>query len=105
MMTTVSSRTIQPARDQKVEFIRYSLPNGRRSFENFMTTKHVHEAATRIINRGYRFEVETLRNCMISATITDDESDVAHVLAGNTTSLSTRIDQMILDFDAEGNLE
>lgn len=103
MMITVKINETKPQRDHEVEFIRYSLPNGRRSFEQFLTTKAVHEAATRIINRGYRFEIEILRNGTVSATITDDEADHAHALHSNGPGLEIAIDKMIVDFDLEGN--
>jgi uncharacterized protein YqgQ len=104
-MTTIQIKTPVSDRSHKVEFIRYDLPDGRRSFDNFLTNKTVYAAATRIINRGHRFEVEILRNGMIHATITDDEADHAHVLHPNGPGLELAIDKMIIEFDLDGNQE
>lgn len=85
-------------REYGVLFIEYVLPNGKTKDRVFETTQEVYEKAVDIRKAGFRFEMEILRNGMVSATISDDDGDYHHMLFANKpTIIQESIDALIMN--------
>jgi hypothetical protein len=91
---------IEMTRDHTVMFTQYLLPHGKKVPNEFETTKEVADKAKTISDLGYVFEIEILRNGMVSATIGDpiEELDLAFAIHSNGPGLEHAIDKMIMDF-------
>ena len=90
-----------------IEFTQYLMPDGRPVPNSFVTTKDVHDMGQRLIEAGYRFEIEMLRDYYtISATIvgkqpgSDEDTDLVYCIKPNTPEIGQHIDKMIRDFYA-----
>lgn len=89
-----------------IPFMEYRLPNGARYPFNFeLATPQSLAKAKLIKDAGFWFEIERLSNGMISATITDANSDWGHIVGEDAPGLENKINQMIMDFDIETMLK
>lgn len=89
-----------------IPFIEYRLPNGSRyPFDFTLATPESLAKAKLIKNAGFWFEIERLRNGMISATITDANNDWAIAIGDDAPGLEHIINQMIMDFDIEATVQ
>lgn len=90
-----------------IPFKQYFRPNGRSTMVNFSTENaDVHTKARQIIDAGFHFECEVLSTGHGSFTIGDHNGDYAHILVPdcqNNTYVVPAIEQMILDFDINGD--
>ena len=85
----------------QITFTQYLLPDGRQREAYIERPDEVVAKARRIIDAGYAFECERLRNGMISLTIADHENgeDVAIELFADESKVPERVDKMILGFE------
>lgn len=81
-----------------IPFTQYLLPNGRKIPVTIARPVEVYEKAMKIMNAGYRFEVELLTNGMVSMTISDDEADYAIEVVSNGPEVPKAVDRMINQF-------
>lgn len=87
--------------DYLIPFTEFVLPDGRKRELNWHTKDRVIAAkANAIITSGFVFEIERLRNGVVSVTITHDEvGDIAHTLSHSDTTLTEKITAMIAAFN------
>jgi hypothetical protein len=94
----------------KIPFTQYMLPYGRKKPNPYICfDKDIAEKAQKILDAGFRFDIEVLSTGAVSATIggqlqyapdeSPEDSDVAMVLAFNGPDVPVKIDGMIRDFE------
>lgn len=88
-----------------IEFTQYLRPDGRKSQQFIQLDDETEKKAERIIQAGYRFEMELLRDeRTVSLTITgydpriEEENDVAHVLCENGPEVPESVKKLINSF-------
>lgn len=83
----------------KIEFTKYILPNGRKEKVFFIAPMDVVQKGNKILEKGYRFEIEELRTGQISMTISDpiEEMDV-DIRICNKDKINENINDMISNF-------
>jgi hypothetical protein len=86
-----------------VQFIQYMLPNGTKKPVWIDLPDEVEAKAALIRQAGFVFEIEVLRNGMVSATIGDPvhELDCAFAIVNNGLQVPKAIEDMIMKFDLE----
>lgn len=82
-----------------IPFTQYMMPNGRRQAVHIDRPDEISVRAEKIIERGYRFEVEMLSDFQtISLTIANDEDDHEIEICQNGPEVPDAIDRMIVRF-------
>ena len=83
-----------------IPFTQYLMPDGRRSQVLIDRSPEIEARARRIIDLGYRFEIEMLSDyASIHMTITNDEhGDVASEIVTNGPAVPEAVDRMICGF-------
>ena len=86
-----------------VQFTQYLRPNGRKIIQYIDLKPEIEKMAQTIIDYGYRFESEVLRDDITcSFTITnDEEGDVYIILVPNGPEVPQKISEMIWDFHSK----
>lgn len=85
-----------------IPFTEYVLPNGARKSITVKRSVEIEVMAQAIINKGFHFECEQLRNGVWSYTIGDDDGDYATELSNHGPDESVGIDTMIKEFFTRG---
>jgi len=97
-MTIMSDARHIDFETRTIPFIEYRLPHGERFLvrtTNDLYTDEVLRKAQDIIDAGFRFEIETLRNDMISMTISDDDGDYAFVMCQNDENVPKSVVELV----------
>lgn len=83
-----------------IPFTQYCFPDGRREAVEIHLAEDVETKAHKLIEAGYRFEVEILRTNQVSATIVhpSDEYDAAITICPNGPEIFRAITKMIVEF-------
>ncbi len=85
-----------------IPFTMYSLPDGKRSPDTFVTeSENVFNKAIQIIEAGFVFEAEVLRTNQLHVTITDDNNDWSVEIISNPAQTVEIINNMIISFDID----
>jgi hypothetical protein len=85
-----------------IEFTQFLLPNGRQEkiyLPLANSTEEFRQKVAAILSAGFRFEIEMLRNGMVSATISDDYGDWEYSITPNGPEVPDGIISMIQAFD------
>ena len=82
-----------------IPFTEYMLPHGERRPIQVPVSDRTYDAAVHLIMEGLQFEIETLSNGYISATITDaiEEDDLVCIIT-QPERMQTDIQNMIKDY-------
>lgn len=86
----------------KLWFTQYMLPDGRRKPIETEVSDDLRDKVQAILDAGLKFEIEILRNGMVSATICDhdnDMGDLAYSITSNGPAVTEGIEKMIREFD------
>lgn len=81
-----------------IPFTRYLPPNGRKTNVSISRPIDIYEKAMKIIDAGYRFEIELLTTGLVSMTISDDEDDHDIEVVSNGPQVPEAVDRMISRF-------
>lgn len=82
-----------------IEFTEYILPNGRKKKKYFIRPLDIVEKADKIIEKGYRFEMEKLRTGEISITIFDPKKTIdIDIRICSESNIIENVDNMISNF-------
>lgn len=86
-----------------IPFTQYLRPDGRRILVKVERPPEIEAKAQAILDAGFVFECEILRNGHVSFTISDpkEEEDVAIELCVNDPLVSVAIDKLITEFNLE----
>lgn len=82
----------------EIPFIKYLRPSGRPVAVFIDRPDEIASKAHKIIEAGYHFECEELRNGTVSLTITDDECDHAIQLCRNDAEVPAAVDRLVMRF-------
>jgi hypothetical protein len=83
-----------------IPFIRYSLPDGRRSRVEMACSPEAAQRAQEIIAQGFVFEVEVLSSGNVSTTITDPQrGDFDITIGANGPDVTRNVEAMVKRFD------
>lgn len=80
-----------------IEAIQYLRPNGRKKSISTSLSDDFQPAYEKMCDAGYRLELEVLSTGMVSATISNDEEDIAISLTKNNNEVNRGIEKMLLD--------
>jgi hypothetical protein len=81
-----------------IKFTQYLMPNGRREQVTIERPIEIEEKANKIIEEGYKFEIEMLMTGMISMTVEDGVNEpIAHRICPNGPMVPSFVDQLVLD--------
>jgi len=83
-----------------IPFTQYCLPDGKQKAVEIHLSKEIENKAHKLIEKGYRFEVELLCTEQVSATIVhpSDEYDAAITICNNGPDVPKAISKMIAEF-------
>lgn len=84
--------------DRSIPFTQYLRPDGRKQHVRTSDPSYTDndlKTAQEIIDAGFRFEVEQLRNGMISLTISDDDGDYVHKFCNNNIDVPATVKLLI----------
>jgi len=81
----------------EVPFTQYLRPNGSRRPISINRPTEMYLKAMRLIEAGYRFEVEVLTTGQVSLTCVDpeDSGDIAIEVCANNSEVSDKVDAVI----------
>ena len=85
--------------NNRVYFIQYLRPNGRRTRTFIECPPPVVTKADFILRHKFRFEIEQLTTGQIHMTISDEHADYAYAICNNNEEVPANVNHMILSFD------
>lgn len=80
-----------------VDFTEYVLPNGRRKAQQLELPDEYADKINRVLTRGLKFEVETLRTGHVSTTIADHEEEIDVAIKVRRPNNPEEFKQQVLD--------
>ena len=91
----------------KIPFTQFLRPRGTPAPREFITHRaDVFDKAGLITADGFTFEIEELMTGEVSATISDEHGDYAHIICHNKPDhVEGRINDMIMNFDIARGLK
>lgn len=82
-----------------VEFTQYLRPNGRQRKVSIELTKELEAKALRIIQEGFKFEIEELTTGEVSMTCEDEDGladgPIAHLICPNGPEVPQKVAELI----------
>lgn len=80
-----------------IKFTQYLMPDGRKEPVKIDRSENIERMAEEIIKKGYKFEIEMLRNGSISMTCENDDPPISHQICQNGPAVMEAVDTLVLE--------